>query len=278
MSPQDKDFNQVGANSVKTGGPTETAITTTIVNSLVDNEPLADDGETYADIQTAENNASGWVFVPPGTFTENIVVDTQNITIVGSGRSTLVDGQTNGEAITISQSDVTIRNLSAKTTDNNNGTNSAIQLTSGSASDCTISGINIRESDKGGITDVDNNPNCVYLNNNIETSFGTAIEPDSDRGIVSGNIIGTVTNQVLILQNEGPAQDCVVSNNVAESFGGDGFRASGGADSIFIANSALSGTGDGLDIFTPNVIVANNRANSLNDSGTGTIRDGNLLG
>jgi len=75
-------------------------------------QALADDGNLYSSVQTAVDNATGWVFVGPGTFNENVTISTQGLTLEGCGYDTLIDGGTIGSAITLSAADITVKNSS----------------------------------------------------------------------------------------------------------------------------------------------------------------------
>lgn len=274
--PVDKDFNQVESNSVKTGGPTETSITTTIVNSLVDGEPLADDGETYSTVQDAENNASSWVFVPPGTFSEAISVTTSNLALVGSGAASTIDGGTTGDAVSVEANNVTISDISVQTTGGGGNAFRPIHLPSGN-SGCTVSDVVSTDSDDDSIRG-NNHTELSVIGTRVENSDGGGINL-GPRGICSGCLALSPG------QNSGPANnDGVFSNTIIQNSGNRGFGA-GGTDSIGYALRVINSSDDGIQVFggISNFIVANCRVSgsgvsSIDDGGTGTILDGNLTG
>jgi len=92
--------------------------------ALSNGEVLADDGTLYSSIQTAENNASDYVFVGPGTFNESVTIDTEGLMVMGAGDNTYIYNNTgSGKAISVQASNVTLKEFSIES-----DTSNAIQL------------------------------------------------------------------------------------------------------------------------------------------------------
>lgn len=86
-----------------------------ISRAIANGSVYADDGDVYSTIQAAEDAASSFIFIGPGTFQENVVVDTVDLRVTGAGRSTFVDGQGTEKAIEIAANGVTVEYLQAAT-------------------------------------------------------------------------------------------------------------------------------------------------------------------
>lgn len=87
-----------------------------VSNVLSAGEVLADDGNSYDTIQAAEDAADSFIWIGPGTFNEAVTVDTAGLTIVGSGRGTVIDGGATGTALTITANNVEVARLAVQTT------------------------------------------------------------------------------------------------------------------------------------------------------------------
>jgi len=86
----------------------------------IESDPDRSTGDQPADdsIQSAVDSASNLVVVGPGTYMADVSITTAGLTVVGSGRGTLLER--NGDyPITISAADVTIADLRARTIDPN---------------------------------------------------------------------------------------------------------------------------------------------------------------
>jgi len=106
----------VNANSVSTDG------LLLADSSLLNNKALADDGNVYDTIQAAVDAASSWVRVGPGTFSESVSISSANLTLVGSGRDTLVSetDSTSDNGISSGSDGVVVKNIAVETTTGSN--------------------------------------------------------------------------------------------------------------------------------------------------------------
>lgn len=250
-----------------------------LAESVSAGEALADDGNTYTSVQTAVDNATGWVFIGPGTFNENVTVSTGGLTIEGSGKDTLIDGGTSGDAINLdgTSPDVTIRNLSVQTTAGGGTSSDGITVISGS-SDCHIENVHVRQSDRFGI---DSGADRLVVTN-------CRIESTDDNGVNSGsgNVHAVVTNNFFADNDYSvmmASDDSVVSNNYSET---SRFGIVVNGNDCLIGGNRINGTTAGdcvTDNGTDNIIY-NNRlsdataANLDISNNTGGVTDANLTG
>lgn len=153
----------------------------------------ADNGQLYSSIDSAESNASDLIIIGPGTFSENVAVKTDNLTLIGCGRSTVIDGTTD-DALDIQANDVTIRSLSVKTTKGQGNIARALLIQGSTSKRCYVENVWVLEADSGGILLASTNSTehrviGIYCDSaNID---GNDVEVDSNDNVVD-DIIGTV--------------------------------------------------------------------------------------
>jgi len=244
-----------------------------LVKALKEGKPVADDGRTHNTIQAAERAASGWVFIPPGTFNESVEINTDGLTLRGSGYNTLVDGD-NSRPIIINSPDVSVRHLSVRNNPSSSGTRCLDTGTD--ATNGQISNVFVRASQRRGITVRHGSDwlihNCTVAN----TDKGTAIRPDTLRTTVHACITkSSVENRGVYISSN--SDSSIVSNCVLNNDGTNDTLGGKSNNSIYIGNRGVSNVGFTLFGGTDN-IVANNRVNSINDGGTNTLLDANLTG
>lgn len=250
-----------------------------LANSLREGKPLADTGKLYDSIQAAENDASTFIFVPPGTFNESVTIDTAGLTLLGSGRATLIDGGTTNDAILLDATNITVKNLSVQTTAGVGNSYGGIE-TSVNSNSITVENVVVRDSDNYGIR-ANNGSDYIIKNCVVESADGRGIETSAPRTIVSSCIVkGGVAQHGIISQTGG--DDMIVSNCIVNSVGNDGINLQE-PDSIAIGNRVISSGDDGIVINNADCIVANNRISDstnadINNSGAGTTLDANLTG
>lgn len=251
-----------------------------LVKALKEGKPMADDGRTYDTIQQAERAASSWVFVPPGTFTENPTITTDGLTLRGSGYNTLIDGQQIDHALTNKADNVTIENLSVRTGGSSNNKNGITN----SADDVLINSVTVREAGELGIRcdEGDDTNNVTVVNCTIGPHHEQGISPSNSGGVVVGNIV-SMGEKHGIHQNGTPG--AIIANNIVDgtssASNANGIRGEG--DSILIGNRIISASEDGIKMTGDNSIIANNRISDsgnsdIDDNGTGTVLDANLTG
>lgn len=243
-----------------------------LIKALKEGKPMADDGRTYDTIQQAERAASSWVFVPPGTYNENVSINTQGLTLQGSGYNTLIQTDGGDNIISINEDSVTVRNLSVELTDISSSTYGiSVKNNEG----CTIENCTVIESTRFSIQDTATNN--LIINNRIYAS-------NAEQGIVLGESIA-VGNLIDGIDGRGMADanpNGIYANNIIKDCSTEGINANQG-NQIIVGNRVINSGENGISIFADNIIVANNRvsdsgSSDINDAGTGTVLDGNLTG
>jgi len=258
------------------------AVPTGLANAVSAGEVLADDGNIYSTVQGAVDNATGWVFVGPGTFNEAVTVSTAGMTIEGSGYGTHIDGGTTGDAINLSAANVTIQNLSVSTT--GGGGNNYVGVNLDGSANSTVNSVVVRDSDNHGI-ELSNSPDSIVTDCNIEScdSAAVAIQNSSVRSIVSDCYMGSnVTGEGVFVAD----QDCIITNNITDSVGDIGVElTSGSSDTVAGGNRIIGSGNDGFFVNSnsnDNIVFNNRISDSVNadfDQNSGsTVLDGNLTG
>lgn len=249
--------------------------------SLRRDQVLADDGLLYDTVQAAENAAGSFIWVPPATFNESVLVNTSGLRILGSGKDSLIDGTNGGDdAIRVTASDVLVSNMSYQS----NATNSR-GLHGESGSD----GLSISQTR---CLATDSAEGMRFEDTDVVVSRYTA---GSNIGRNAMTTVARRTNVSLSRHQQAEApiliggKDGVVSNTVVDSpsgTGGDGRGLDANAnDCVFIGCRVISAPEIGIIVrsgVTDN-IIANNRVSDsgtsdITDNGTDTLLDGNRTG
>jgi nitrous oxidase accessory protein NosD len=229
-------------------------------------------------VQTAVDNAGGWVFVGPGTFNESVDISTAGLTLEGVGDGSIIDGGTIGYGVVISASNVTIRNLTVQTTGGSGNTYHAIRTTTGGDSS-TIDNVYIPDSDAHGVwleSGSDHTvKNCVIENTDERGVYSTTL-----RTICVNNKFDT-TGQHAVFTSSG-SDDCIISNNIFTNCQPESIKPFG-SDTLVGGNRIMNTGSYGiLNEGTDNIIFNNRISDSgisdFLDNGTGTVTDGNLTG
>jgi len=243
-----------------------------LIKALKESKPMADDGRTYDTIQQAEREASAWVFVPPGTFNESVTIDTEGLTLRGSGYNTELT-----KLLRTRQDDITVSNLSITTED--------VTI------DCfgdnfTISNVVAENTiDDGDVLDTSGDNSLIYNCTFIGGDRG--IEVRGENVIITNNTlkntsyVGSTGGHTILMRD--PNQ--LVANNVLLDNNDNGISPFESPNSIIIGNRIINTEDFGIRIYsgTNDCIVANNRISDsgnsdIQDDATGTILDANLTG
>jgi hypothetical protein len=250
-----------------------------LAETVSEGKALADDGNVYDTIQDAENAASSWVKIGPGTFNGPITVDTPQITISGSGDRTKIVG-TGNPLIALDANDITFRDLSVQC---NNTSISAIRA----GDSATTDGVEVRniriERANQAIGYFSSSTDGVIANCTVENTAGFNFFRADGGHLVINNKISDVEGIGMNLDNEDSLlRDMVVANNIITDVTGDGIEMKT-ADSIILANRISDCGSFGVQLGGSSVdnIVGNNRLSrctdgGVNDGGTGNVLDANL--
>jgi hypothetical protein len=245
------------------------------IRSLVNGEPLADDGRTYSTVQAAEQAANGWVFVPPGTFNEAVDIDTTGLNLIGSGYNTLIDSGNSGSPISVDTKNVTIKNLSVSTASNDSY--EGIVFTSG-ADGGTVTSCTSRESGTEGISAIGAS-DCVIKNCVARTTPGTGFAANGERTIITGCIVDNISGKGIFYNGD----DSIIANNIIDNPNGDGVQ--GSANDVLIGGNRIISSGQsgvnikgGTDHILFNNRISDSSGSDISDSGSNTLLDSNLTG
>lgn len=242
-----------------------------LANALRERKPLADDGALHDTVQEAENAASSFVFVPPGTFNESVTIDTAGLTLLGSGNATVISGT----SISVSSDvgNVTVKDIQTKNSDgiSLSGANSKI--------------LNCYMDSGDGIGFRVNAANSIIQNCTVKNVGNRGIRLEGVRSTAIANTVDSVGSNVASGYGiQSGTDDMIVANNIVRNADFDGIFIQGN-DSIVIGNRCHNNGDDGIEIASTatDCITANNRCsdngfNDINDVGTGTTLDGNLTG
>jgi len=255
----------------------DTEVGTTVAHAIADGKAMADDGQAYDSAQDAVDAATNWVWLPPNTtFNERIVINKENLTLKGSGYTTVVDGG-NKQTITVEEDNLTIKNLRLNNDGSVNDGNIIINFNGNNNG--TVSNCYCTESDWFFVRGVSNAKNISVVNNYIGGERGVDFD-DAQQCLISGNIFQVNGSGVFM---GGASDDNIMSYNIFDN-PGDRALFNDGADNIFIGNRVISAGDDGFLIRNgPDVIVANNRisdsaAQDIDNTANGTLLDSNLTG
>jgi hypothetical protein len=238
-----------------------------LAESVSAGEALADDGNTYSSVQSAVDNATGWVFVGPGTFTESVNISTAGLMLEGCGSDTLIDGANIGSAITVSASNVTIQNLNCQSNFStsivgNDRTDMYNLDVVGDGGGCVDAGgvdnriVSCRLIGANG-TAISRNEGLMVRNTTIIDAGNNGISGSGDGEIVANNCIINVADSGVGTANN----DGIVTGNRIINSGREGIILSSTTDYV-LTNNRVSGSGD----------------TDIQDGGAGTANVGNKTG
>jgi hypothetical protein len=272
--------NGVGARELQLGD--HALIGGLLTTALNDGEVLADDGFVYSTIQAAQDAASSFIFIGPGTFNESVTISTVGLTLEGSGYDTLIDGGTTADAFLINSSNVTIRNLSVQTTQG--GGNNFEGVRGGAGGDSiTVDGVTVRASDNFGIR-FSSGSNHIVTECTVKNFDDRGIVIDAGDSIVKGCVVDGSNSTASADGIAITFDNFIIANNIVRNAPDFGIVPQAGADDgVVIGNRVISSGTDGIENRGTDNIIANNRVsdsgtNDIEDNGAGTVLDGNLTG
>jgi hypothetical protein len=231
---------------------------------------LADNGTLYNSVQSAVDNATGFVFVGPSTFNESVTISIEGLMLMGSGEDTLIDGGTIGDAVTVQASEVVMRNFSAQTA---NGSGVAIQSQS---PQCLAEKIVVKQSAGDAIQSASDETSVISCRTEPGVS-GRGIDMDGQRCLISDNICDSPSSDGMKVRS-----DSVIVDNIISNSGRIGIQ--GIADDYLIGGNRIIGAAqDGILVDGTDNIIFNNRVSDssnfdIDDNGTNTLLDGNKTG
>jgi len=210
--------------------------------------------KSFATVQAAidDLNGNGIIFIPAGTFNENLVIDENNVILQGSGWATIINGGITGHAIYVSGSNIVIRDLQTKTTAGSGNSYDGINITG----DYTrIQNVYVSQSDRYGIGIGSAGLQCILENcfiNNIDNS-----------GIILYGANHTIVScQITNAGFAGIACYClntIISNCFIDTTETDGIYLHSGAENcVVVGNRITNCLGEGINDDSGTSTVGNN--------------------
>jgi hypothetical protein len=222
--------------------------------------------------------SDGFVFVGPGTYYENVVIDKDDFMLQGAGNNTIIDGGDVGESVESFGENVTLTNLSV-----DNETNICIRI---EGAKTVVKNILFRDTtgnDEGrGIRTTATD--CIVTGCTFRPQHHYAIRMSGDRTIFSNNVIDrAMQSGEIFFDIDISSDDSIVANNTTRDSGNRAIRSRNGTgDCIVIGNRVINAAGDGISMGGSDHIVANNRISDSGgtnlSAGGGSVTDGNLTG
>lgn len=248
----------------------------TVYQGAPTGKALADDGQLYDTVQAAVDASTELTQVGPGTFSENVYVDSTGFTLRGSGLGTVIDGGGDDHGVNVQSNDVMVEHLTARTDYNSGDSHHAVNVI---ADDCMVSRVHVPASDRYGITirgtqntildcliestghlsiKCTSGPRNRIQGNNIIDSGYYGIDCRSDDNIILGNVVLNTSNHSILVGGN----DTLVGANRVHNSGDSGITLFDSPVEVSIYNNRVSGSA-GDDIY---------------DNGTNTMLDGNVTG
>ena len=251
---QNKYFGTTGMNSMELGG--NSPIKGLLTSAIASGKALGDDGKIYDTIQNAVDNSTGIVIIGPGTYNESITINTDGITILGSGYDTLLDSGAN-TAIKIKSPNITVKNL--RITTDNDGSSYGVTATVSDSNNLSLDSLWIEETGKDGIFGYYDgseyvSENWIITNCRISNTGGSGVQ-NVDQSIVESCIIKSAGKNGVQAWH-----DSIISNNIIISASERGISfGQNGYDNIAIGNRIIDAGDNGIEFFAADCIAANNR-------------------
>lgn len=222
--------------------------------------PINSKGGIFDTIQEAidDMDVAGWVYVPPGTYTEAVdIIGKNNLMLYGAGWGmTKITYAGNDHTLDIDNSDdVIVRDIRIDQTSTGNNVN-AIRLDD--AQRCKIRNVYIGDSDQDGIYfDGVDSKDCEISENYItgadNVGIADTIYPGCTNIKISNNIIKSCGQEGIYIYSAG----CLIENNICESNGYVGLWVDGDYG-VISGNLCIKNEREGL-------VVDGNHNNAVNN-------------
>jgi parallel beta-helix repeat protein len=254
--------------------------TCTVTNNWAGGTVLTSKGCSMATIALAITYVAGdgWIYVPEGTWTENLVIGNSNTTLYGSGWGTIIDGLIAADAISVGGNNCTIRDLACRTTA---GGGSGFQAMELSGNNIRVSNVYIYGSDSAGIY-VNAGLRAIIENCYIGPCDAEGIFVNGDNCTITNCEINTTGASAIVCQAESLVSNCHIINVTGYGIDVNG----GGDDSVIIGNSISTTSDDGiyLNAGAEYCVVTGNKIQGWtnqpvdDDSGTSVVASNNAGG
>lgn len=250
------------------------SVEASLLSSMVDGRPIADDGRSYPTVQQAVNAGSSWAFVPPGTFTENVTIDSNDFNLYGAGYDSIINSD-DSEALIINGNNIEVNSLQLyKPNENPTPVVPTIDI---DGDEFSIISSTVTHDYGRGIRVSSLPTDAIILNCETNTTVNSSdsINFNGERTIIANNNLEG--------DAAGNGDDSIIANNIFTNSQNNGIYFAGANDSIAIGNRISSVSNRGILISSTDCIIANNRVSDsgtddITDNGTSTLLDSNLTG
>ena len=226
-------------------------------------KPSNSKGNSFATVQEAITDLAGdgWVFVPAGTWSENIGIPDNNVTLFGTGWGSIIDGAATGHAIVIGGEDCLIRDLQCKTTPAQG--NVYYPIRAYAALRIQIIRVYASQSDNHGIQ-IENSHNAWLKDCHIENTdnYGVNIRYSTDVKVI-GNYLNDIGNYGIY------GDDClntIIVANKIDTVRQDGIILDAGSDDCLVVGNRITNIATPFDNgsveFTADETLTGNTAGS----------------
>lgn len=214
-------------------------------------------GHVYATVQDAiddleADGGGGWVYVPPGTWSEATEIADADIELFGAGWASIIDPGTSAlDAVNIAANNVTVRDLQLGTTAGGGAAGLAMTTT---GTHTRIINVFVNGSDNQGLDFTGSDGVVMYC---------YIYDPDTvgiDIGAARARIIGNYIQQSGThgINMDGSGDNTVIRGNIINTAGDDGVYIDTNAENCVVDGNRITGwTNEAVD----------------DDSGTSTVGD-----
>jgi hypothetical protein len=216
--------------------------------------------------------SDGFVFVGPGTYHENVVIDKDDFTLQGAGYNTLIDGGVVDTALQIRSANSTIKSLRIVTDGDYNTFDADSSSDNLLVTDCVIDNTG---GDAGVAADISGDDSIVRNSEVIHGRSSLAFR--GLRNIGTNNYIHDSSPYHGYNVN---GDDSIVVNSIIEDSIDMSVSVIG--NDVLVGGNRISGPDRGIRTTGADTLIFNNRISVTNQSiqtdGTGAVTDGNLTG
>jgi hypothetical protein len=230
--------------------------TSTVENNWAGGTVLTSKGCSLATVALAITfqAGDGVITVPPGTWSEAVVLSDADTILQGMGWGTVIDGGTTGHAVEVTAANCVVRDIQVKT-DTGQGNAFDGVSTSAGGTDALIDNVFVNGSDRY----------CIQLAGNNSRLINSRLFDADNEGIVvnavamiEGNRLLTAGAFGIFVGNVAGASDTVIDGNFIDGTGDDGIFVNANAEDLIIdSNRIANWTNECID----------------DDSGTSTVGD-----
>lgn len=198
-------------------------------------QPVNSKGHSFSTIQGAVDDLAGdgWVYIPDGTYSENVVVDEADVMLWGESWNVIVDGGTSGHAINMSGARGVIFNLQAKTTAGSGNNYEPIRI----GANCLCIFCWSSQSDRYGILAGSAGGIVAYCL--VESADGSGLRLNARAHAICNEIISPGAHGISVASG---GDDSIMAENYISGAGDDGIQINANAENCVINCNRITGS------------------------------------